>query len=93
MSTYIKLLPNPKIVVGDLNVTMWSPYFTELLEESNLLNARKGYGVVASWPTQFPPLMIPIDHCLTSPDIQVKEIRLLGNIGSDHLPIMLRLVI
>ncbi len=93
MSKYINRMPNPKIVIGDLNATMWSPYFTKLLEESSLVNARKGYGVLASWPTHFPPLMIPIDHCLISPDIHVREITPLVKIGSDHLPIMFHLAI
>lgn len=93
MSTYIKRLPNYKIVIGDLNVTMWSPFFTKLIRESGLVNARRGHGVLASWPTHFPLMMIPIDHCLVSPEIHVNTMRLLINIGSDHLPIMVNLAI
>jgi endonuclease/exonuclease/phosphatase family metal-dependent hydrolase len=38
-------------------------------------------------------LMIPIDHCLVSSDIRVITLRTGRNIGSDHLPIIVDMVI
>jgi endonuclease/exonuclease/phosphatase (EEP) superfamily protein YafD len=83
-------LPNPKILIGDLNVTMWSPYYRRLIERTGLINAREGFGVLPTWPTYYRSsfLMIPIDHCLVSEDIRVINIRTGAHIGSDHLPLI-----
>jgi endonuclease/exonuclease/phosphatase (EEP) superfamily protein YafD len=89
----MRQLPEPKILIGDLNTTVWSPYFSQLVEESGLRDARKGFGVVPTWPTDFPtPLMrIPIDHCLVSRDIRVVNIGAGPRVGSDHLPLIVDL--
>jgi endonuclease/exonuclease/phosphatase (EEP) superfamily protein YafD len=75
----------PRVIVGDLNTTMWSPYFQKLLAESGLRDAKLGFGVLPSWPQPLPRfLQIPIDHCLVSNDISVAGIRSGGGTGSDH---------
>jgi endonuclease/exonuclease/phosphatase (EEP) superfamily protein YafD len=82
----------PKLLVGDLNVTMWSPYFTDLLRDSGLNNARKGFALIPSWPVPLPtPLQIPIDHCLVSHDLTVNSIRTAARTGSDHRPLVVDL--
>jgi endonuclease/exonuclease/phosphatase (EEP) superfamily protein YafD len=88
-------LPNPKILVGDLNITMWSPYYREFIERTGLINTREGFGVLSTWPNYYQPslLMIPIDHCLVSEDIKVINIRTGARIGSDHLPLIVDLEI
>lgn len=89
----VQELPQPVIVIGDFNATMWSPYFARLVEETKLVSARKGFGILPTFPTFFPPLMIPIDHCLVSPDIKVLDCRKGSNIGSDHLPLIVDLAL
>jgi endonuclease/exonuclease/phosphatase (EEP) superfamily protein YafD len=75
----------PRVLVGDLNTTMWSPYFQKLLAESGLRDAKLGFGVLPSWPQPLPGfLQIPIDHCLVSNDIRVAGISTGGGTGSDH---------
>ncbi|MCP4408359.1 MAG: endonuclease/exonuclease/phosphatase family protein [Gammaproteobacteria bacterium] len=93
IATYIDALPGSKIIIGDLNVTLWSTYFSKLLHDTGLLNTRQGYGTLATWPTYLPLMMIPLDHCLVSPDIMTKDITALSNIGSDHLPLLVKLEI
>ncbi|MEN8131905.1 MAG: endonuclease/exonuclease/phosphatase family protein [Pseudomonadota bacterium] len=93
ISTYIRALPGSKIIIGDLNVTLWSVYFSRLLHESGLVNTRQGHGILATWPTYLPLMMIPLDYCLVSPDIMIKNIATLPNIGSDHLPLLVKLEI
>jgi endonuclease/exonuclease/phosphatase (EEP) superfamily protein YafD len=80
---------DPVVLAGDLNSTGWSPRFTDLLADARLRDSRQGFGVQASWPTQFMLLGIPIDHCLVSPEIQVLDRRVGGPVGSDHLPIVI----
>jgi endonuclease/exonuclease/phosphatase (EEP) superfamily protein YafD len=86
----VQALPAPKILVGDFNTSPWSPYYSHLIRLTRLYNARKGFGLLPTWPTFMPSrfLMIPIDHCLVSPDISVIGMRAGRNIGSDHLPII-----
>jgi len=79
----------PRMLVGDLNVSPWSPYFQDLLETSGLRDSRTGRGIQASWPAPLPGFRIPIDHCLVSSDISVHARRLGPRVGSDHLPVIL----
>lgn len=83
--------PEPLIVIGDLNVTMWSHHYRSFEEKSGLRNARLGFGIKPSWPLFMPFAMIPIDHCLVSDDIEVSNFGTGSNIGSDHLPILVSL--
>ncbi|MFA7237966.1 MAG: hypothetical protein WC058_13970, partial [Phycisphaeraceae bacterium] len=52
-----------------------------------LLNARQGFGIQASWPDNLRPLRIPIDHCLLRGLMDVLDCRVLRSVGSDHLPL------
>ena len=79
----------PVVVLGDLNVTPWSPYFHELLRSSGLRDSRSGFGLQPSWPAWFPsPFRITIDHCLVSREVLVKNRELGPPIGSDHYPVL-----
>ncbi|MBD2087697.1 endonuclease/exonuclease/phosphatase family protein [Coleofasciculus sp. FACHB-542] len=103
ISQYIQKLKTPVVMVGDLNITMWSPYYKRFINKTGLHNAQKGFGILPSWPmkasySQTLPrfsfaLSIPIDHCLISPEIKVKNIRTGPNVGSDHRPLIADLVI
>lgn len=81
-------LRRPTIVLGDLNVTSWSPCFRDLLEHSGLQDSRRGFGVQPTWPSNSWLLRIPIDHALVSRDLIVTE-RFVGpDVGSDHRPVV-----
>lgn len=83
----------PVILAGDLNVTLWSPVFRDLLRTSSLRDSRQGFGVHATWPTGGGLLCIPIDHVLASQTIHVKNMHIGSDIGSDHLPILAELIL
>lgn len=86
--------PNPKVLIGDMNITMWSPYFVNLVRDSGMRDVRKGRGIYPSWVSFLPnPLRIAIDHCLASDDIEVVDIELGKPTGSDHLPLIVSLKI
>ena len=81
------------VLLGDLNMTPWAPKFGELLG-AGLLDSREGFGVQTSWPASWPaPLRIPIDHCLVSPEVVVTQRRIGPEIGSDHRPIVVDLLL
>ncbi len=77
------------ILLGDLNVTPWSPFFKDFLRSTGLRDSREGFGLQPTWPTWFPPAWIPIDHALVSSSVVVHDRRVGPNVGSDHYPVIL----
>ncbi len=80
------------ITMGDLNITPWSPIFSEVLKTGGLRDSRVGFGIHQSWPTFLPSFMrIPIDHALVSSNIDITFRGVLDSVGSDHLPLFINL--
>ena len=78
----------PVLLIGDLNVTPWSTYFTQLIKESELKNSMKGFGHQPSWPKDIWFMRIPLDHMLYSKGITIHN-RMVGrDVGSDHFPVI-----
>ena len=79
-----------RILIGDLNVTPWSPYYARLEERSGLVNASVGRGHWPTWPAWggVGLLRIPIDHCLVSSGFDVQGFRTGETFGSEHLPLI-----
>ena len=78
----------PKILVGDLNLSQWDINYNVLAQRAGVRNARKGFGIVPTWPVFMPFAMIPIDHVLVSESISVTGVYSGPRIGSDHLPLV-----
>lgn len=92
LTKHIQALPaSPVILLGDLNVTPYSPHFKRLLANTGLQDSSLGHGLAASWPAYLGPLGIPIDHCLLSPGFQVAMRTERPYLGSDHLPLQIAL--
>ena len=84
----------PLLVLGDLNATMWSPAYRELIHRTGLRNARKGFGVLPTGRGAQKPMPLagtPIDHCLVNEHVAVANCRTGAPLGSDHLPIIVDL--
>lgn len=90
---FARRLPEPRVLVGDLNVSPFSPYFGRLEKESGLRDARARFGLFPTWPAwnRLPPLMLPIDHCLVGAGVKVVSLRAGPPVGSDHLPLIVEL--
>lgn len=91
MSNYIEGIDRPLILVGDLNSSLWSPYYKDFMESTGLINSRMGFGVIPTWPRTVLLLRTSLDHVLVSEDISVKEFRRMEDIGSDHFPLSVSL--
>lgn len=93
LGEYAAQVKNPLVVVGDFNITMWSPFYKNMVKTGGLRNARSGFGVLPTWPTFMPLLYIPIDHLLVTKEIAVSKVHTGRNVGSDHLPLIADLLI
>jgi endonuclease/exonuclease/phosphatase (EEP) superfamily protein YafD len=81
------------IAIGDFNSTPWSGRFRQFQTDSNLINSQFGFGLQTTWPASLPSLFrIPIDHCLHSREIRTVERQIGSDIGSDHLPLLVKLL-
>lgn len=78
------------MVLGDLNITPWSPYYKKFLRQGGLIDWRSKFGWLPTWPAGIPLLWIPIDHVLTSPSVAIEEYFTGPDIGSDHYPIFVK---
>lgn len=85
----VEELGRPFLLIGDLNITMWSPHYRRMMRDSGLLNAREGFSLAPTWPVAGPriPAFAPIDHILVCPGISVLDFRRGPYTGSDHFPI------
>jgi endonuclease/exonuclease/phosphatase (EEP) superfamily protein YafD len=85
--------PRPLVVLGDLNVSPFSGHFQKLLQVGRLGSAAAGFGWQPTWPEFMPPAGIQIDHALVSSGVQVREFRRGAEVGSDHLPVVVDLLL
>ncbi|MEJ0036325.1 MAG: endonuclease/exonuclease/phosphatase family protein [Gammaproteobacteria bacterium] len=83
----------PLVVMGDMNITAFSPHFQQLLVDGGLRSAAEGFGWQASWPSFLPPAGIQIDHALVNSRVAVEHFTRGAATGSDHLPIVADLVL
>jgi endonuclease/exonuclease/phosphatase (EEP) superfamily protein YafD len=76
------------LLSGDLNASVWDRHYRHFEKITGLRNARRGKGILPTWPTFMRPAMIPIDHVLVSSRIGITDIKTGPRIGSDHLPLI-----
>jgi endonuclease/exonuclease/phosphatase (EEP) superfamily protein YafD len=81
--------PWPLLVVGDLNVTQFSPVFGRTVRDSGLTPCT-GQALQPTWPAMLPPLFITIDHCLAAPSLRTWDFKVGPDVGSDHFPISVK---
>jgi len=76
------------IVIGDFNITPWSPPFWRLLRDGRLVDSTWYRGYFPTWPAGLHMGAIQIDHALVSEKVKILERRVLPDTGlSDHRPI------
>jgi endonuclease/exonuclease/phosphatase (EEP) superfamily protein YafD len=85
--------PAPLVVLGDMNITSFSPHFQSLLAQSGLRSAVPAMQWLPTWPTFLPIAGIQIDHALVSPGVTVRGVRRGPRVGSDHWPIVVDLAL
>ena len=86
--------PGHKVLLGDLNLTPFSPRFRHLLKATGLSDAQNGLGLLPTWaPNVFPTTFgLPIDHTLISDTLSVSYRTCNERFGSDHCPVVTELM-
>lgn len=80
-------LSGPVLLLGDLNMSPWSPAYRRFLNDSGLKDSARGRSIRPTWPASIPLLWIPLDHALHTSDFAIHERTIGPDIGSDHLPL------
>jgi endonuclease/exonuclease/phosphatase (EEP) superfamily protein YafD len=93
LAEHARAVTLPLVVVGDMNITPFSPHFQQLLKDGRLRSASEGFGWQATWPTFLPLAGIQIDHTLVNSRVAVEHFNRGAPVGSDHLPILVDLVL
>jgi endonuclease/exonuclease/phosphatase (EEP) superfamily protein YafD len=86
LAAYAADARGPLVLAGDFNLAMWNAGYRPLTEVAGLHNARQGYGVGPSWPAPW-RIGVPIDQVLGTTGVRFRDFRVLGPVGSDHLPL------
>jgi len=76
-----------QVVVGDMNLTPFSPFFSQFLHRTGLQDARRADGFHITWPASVLPLWIPIDHALVTAKRNAVRVHAGPDVGSDHFPL------
>jgi len=79
----------PVVVMGDLNLTPWSPLFAEFESRSGLAQATGGSMLVPTWYAYRKrmalfPFGLVLDHVLISEDLRCVRREIGADVGSDH---------
>lgn len=73
----------PLLVMGDFNLSSWSPTFLNLLRKNTFLkDSARGFGLLTTWGPSF--IRTKIDHLLISQNIGVIDFQTVTIQGSDH---------
>jgi endonuclease/exonuclease/phosphatase (EEP) superfamily protein YafD len=93
VGTEIARNKRPAIVLGDLNDVAWSPTTSQFKQVGGLVDPRRGRGFFNTYPARLPGLRYPLDYVFHTPHFAVCEMRVLARFQSDHLPLVVALVL
>ena len=80
------------VIAGDLNLTPWSPVFTDFVERARVRRATGGIGIQPTWHRwQAFPFGLVLDHVLIDDQLVCRKYVVGSDIGSDHRSVMVDL--
>lgn len=81
----------PVLAMGDFNDVSWSRTTQMFRRIGGYLDPRIGRGPHGTFPAKLPALRWPLDHVLFTPEFAFRELAVLEDVGSDHLPVKAQL--
>ena len=76
----------PVVVTGDFNNVAWAKASILFKKTSELIDARIGRGILATFHAKYWFFRVPLDLLFHSPDIFVDRLFIYPSVGSDHFP-------
>lgn len=101
LGRYLEHVPQPYVVLGDFNASVFRPAMQRLMRIAHLHDAHDvvGQGLTRSlklgasgWPA-WVPAFTRVDHALLSEGVAVMEVHNLPTAGSDHHPFVVTLAV
>lgn len=83
----------PSLAVGDFNLTPWSFYYKAFVANKNIRPCSSGFSLKGTWPGFSKYLGIPIDHCFANSGLSVRSLSIGDPVNSDHLPIIIDIIL
>ncbi|UBM60745.1 endonuclease/exonuclease/phosphatase family protein [Marinilongibacter aquaticus] len=77
----------PVLVAGDFNNVAWARASILFKKTSELIDARIGRGILATFHAKYWFFRIPLDLLFHSPEIYIDDLSVCSPVGSDHLPV------
>lgn len=87
LAKVVKSKKEPCVVVGDFNNVAWAKSSLLFRKTSELIDARVGRGLFATFHAKYWFFRFPIDLFFHSTEVFVAELKTLAFFGSDHFPI------
>ena len=78
----------PAVLAGDLNDVPWGYALGNMLDASGMADPRVGVGFDGTYQTGVPLMRWPIDHIFFTPHFALQLFDPLGDVGSDHFPLL-----
>ncbi|WP_086949327.1 endonuclease/exonuclease/phosphatase family protein [Sphingobacterium sp. JB170] len=76
----------PVLVTGDFNNVAWARSSILFKKTSELIDARIGRGILATFHAKYWFFRVPLDLVFHSPDIFIDNLVIYPSVGSDHFP-------
>lgn len=86
--SYARRQAIPTLLVGDFNVSPWSPVYRKLTEKKGLTACRRGFGLKPTWISPLPFVQLPIDHVFVNDGLRPVSFHTLPAGDSDHRPVV-----
>lgn len=75
------------LAIGDFNDVPWSSTVQGFVRDGQYLDPRVGRGTFSTFPADYVKLGWPLDQIFVKNGVKVESLRILEDVGSDHLPL------
>lgn len=83
----VRQLNLPVVVTGDFNNVAWAKTSVLFKKTSELIDARIGRGILATFHAKYWFFRVPLDLLFHSPSVFIDRLFIYPSVGSDHFPI------